>query len=380
MPKLIFHPLGNADSTLINLDNGKKILFDYAHMRSDEDKADKRIDLPTELKKDLGKRDYYDAVAFTHLDHDHVRRASEFFHLQHAAKYQGEGRIKMNEMWVPAGAITEEKVEDDAKVLQAEARYRLKQKSGIRVFSRPDKLKEWLEKNGMTVDQVRHLIVNAGEVVPTFTLAGDGVEFFVHSPFGKRLNETDVEDRNLDSMVVQATFEVNAVQTKVILAADTVQEAWADIVDISKFHRNEHRLEWDVMKLAHHCSYLSLGPDRSTKASPDKTVPIAQVKWLYEEQGQEHCRIVSTSWPIPTKGSADDASAQPPHREAATYYKEDALGSTDLKDRWLVTMEHPNQVSPKPVVIKVDQYKATLEKAFTGGSAAVVGSHAPRAG
>ena len=380
MPKLTFYPLGNADCTLIELVNRKKLLFDYAHMRAEFDNGDKRIDLPTELKKSLTKRDYFDVVAFTHLDDDHIRRASEFFYLQHKEKYQGDGRFKINQMWVPAGAITEEKVEDEAKIIQAEARFRLKQKKDILVFSRPNKLKDWLEAEGMTVEEVRHLIVNAGEPIPGLTRAADGVEFFAHSPFGKRLNENDVEDRNLDSIVVQATFEVNGVETKVILAADTVQEAWTDIVEISQYHSNEHRLEWDIMKLAHHCSYKSIGTDRQTEASPNKTIPNEQVRWLFEEQGQDHCRIVSTSWPIPTKGSADDESVQPPHREAANYYKEDVLRSKDLKDRWLVTMENPTQASPKPIVFKIDEYKATLEKVFSGGVAAVIGTSAPRAG
>lgn len=380
MATLTFYPLGNADCTLIKLDNGKKILFDYAAMRCEDDKTDKRIDLRSELKKDLGKRDYYDVVAFTHLDDDHIRGSSDFFHLEHAQKYQGEGRVKINEMWVPAGAITEDECEEEDRIIQAEARYRLKQKKGIRVFSKPSKLKGWLEKNDMKLDDVRHLIDDAGQVVPTFTLTNDNVEFFVHSPFAKRLNENETEERNRDSIVVQATFEVGGVQTKVILAADTVHEAWADIVGISKYHGNEARLEWDIMKLSHHCSYLSLGPDRFTDKSPNKTPPVDEVKWLYEEQRQEHCRIISTSKPIPSKGSEEDESAQPPHREAANYYKEDVLDSSDLKDRWLVTMEHPNQSAPKPIVIKIDQYKSTLEKAFSGGVAAIVSHSAPRAG
>jgi hypothetical protein len=282
-------------------------------------------------------------------------------------------------MWVPAAAITEESCEDEARIIQAEARYRLREKKGIRVFSRPDRLKDWLKANGLSLDDVKHLIVDAGQLVPTFTLAGDGVEFFVHSPFAKRMNDREIEDRNQDSIVVQAVFEIDGVKTKAILGSDCTHECWTEMVNITKYHNREERLEWDIMKLPHHCSYLSIGPERSTKKSPDKTVPVKEVKYLYEKKGLDHCRIVSTSKPIPTKGSEDDKSDQPPHREAANYYKEDVL-TTDLSDRWLVTMEHPSESSPKPIVIKVDRYKATLEKAFAGGVAAIVTHSAPRAG
>lgn len=79
------------------------------------------------------------------------------------------------------------------------------------------------------------------------------------------------------------------------------------------------------MTLSHHCSYTSLSPDRFTKALPYKTPPVGEVKGLYEEQRQEGCRIVSTSRPFPIKGSDEDDSAQPPHRESANYYKEGVL-------------------------------------------------------
>ena len=138
MQKLTFFPLGNADTTLIDLANGEKILFDYANRRNaDDDDDDKRVDLPYELRKDLGSRVYYDVVAFTHLDQDHYDGMTEFFFLEHDKKYQGKvdgkERIKLNIMWVPAAVITEELDEEESKIVQAEARYRLKNKKGIRV-------------------------------------------------------------------------------------------------------------------------------------------------------------------------------------------------------------------------------------------------------
>ena len=91
MPRLTFYPIGNADCCLIDLANGKKILFDFADMRDPDNKDDRRCDLPKELREDLdaAKRDYYDAVAFTHLDSDHYKGASDFFRLEHDGKISG---------------------------------------------------------------------------------------------------------------------------------------------------------------------------------------------------------------------------------------------------------------------------------------------------
>jgi len=134
--KLNFFPLGNADCCRIDLDNGTQLLVDYAAMRDPANKTDFRIDLPTELRKDLDqrKRNYYDVVMFTHLDDDHIRGTSEFFYLEHATKYQGQvngkDRIRMREMWVPAAVITEAGCTEEDRIIRQEARYRLKKGSG----------------------------------------------------------------------------------------------------------------------------------------------------------------------------------------------------------------------------------------------------------
>src|SRR5712671_4026273 len=169
--KLTFHPLDNADSTRFDLADGKKMLVDYADMRNPDDPWDRRIDLPTELKSDLraAKRDYYDVVLFTHLDDDHCCGSGDFFWLEHALKYQGEGRIKLKELWVPAAAILEDGCEDSARIIRQEARHRLRDGYGIRVFSRPKKLREWLEKQGLTLESHAHLITDAGQYVPGFS-------------------------------------------------------------------------------------------------------------------------------------------------------------------------------------------------------------------
>lgn len=256
MHKLTFFPLGNADCCRIDLANGKKLLIDYAAMRDPADEKDLRIDLSAELRKDLeaADRDYFDVVAFTHLDDDHIRGASEFFYLEHAEKYQTGQRVKIGELWVPAAAIIEEGAEDEAFVLRAEARHRLKNGRGIRVFSRPEKLKDWLRAQGISFEARRHLITDAGQLVPGFSLGTDEVEFFAHSPFASRVDSGELIDRNTDALVLHATFVVTEKRTRFFLGSDVDHIALSEIVRITRAKIRDDRLVWDVFKLAHHCS------------------------------------------------------------------------------------------------------------------------------
>jgi len=275
----------------------------------------------------------------------------------------------------PANVITESRnnLEPGAQAIQAEARHRLEKGYGIQVFSRPQKLKKWLEDRGLTIESRSQFITDAGQVAPDFTIAVDGAEFFAHSPFAWRQDENTVIDRNGDSLVVQLTLQVNDVKTKVILGSDVDHEALSAIVQVTKSHNNEDRLEADIWKLPHHSSYLSLGPDRGK----DETEPVDDVAWLYEDQMQRGGIIVSTSKPIPTKGSEEDKSPQPPHRQAAAYYKRIVR---DKDGEYIVTMQHPRESAPRPLVIEVDWRKAKVKRSQSIGAAAITPVSAPRAG
>ena len=108
--------------------------------------------------------------------------------------------------------------------------------------------------------------------------------------------------------MVQLTLEVDGVKTKVILGSDVDYEALSAIVQTTKSHKRAERLEWDAVKLPHHCSYKTLGQDRGR----DETKPVKDVKWLFEDQMQRGGIIVSSSKPIPAKGSDEDKSTSRP--------------------------------------------------------------------
>jgi len=346
-------PLGNADTTLIRLNSGKLLLIDYANTYTGE-KDDRRCDLPVELDK-LVETDSYDVVIFTHADMDHVQGFASYFHLEHAEKYQGGDRKKINELWVPAQVILEEGCEDETRILRTEARHRLRNKKGIRVFSNPDKLKGWLEKEKVAFSDVEHLIVNAGTTVPGWGATNPELEIFAHAPFAYTFDANTEINRNDACIVLQATFN-NLPKTKFLLLADADSELLHSIIDLSERFDNHHRLNWDIVHLPHHMSYLSLGPEKGK----EKTEPVDPVRRLYEDYGQEKSLLISPSCPVPD--SYD--TIQPPHRQAYNYYASVA----DLKNGELqVTMEFPAEANPRPMEVTINNYGLTLVKAIVAG-------------
>ena len=355
MPKITVYPIGNGDTFRLDLRDGRKMLIDYADLRNPVDPTDKRIDLPTELRADLrtAGRNHYEIVEFSHLDNDHVQGASQFFWFDHASRYQGEDRVKISDLWVPASALTEVGTSDCARVIRQEARHRMRQGSGVRVFSRPDALRDWFAAEGIDMSQRLHLITDAGGLVPGFSkYDASGVEFFVHSPFGFRRNEREVEDRNQDCIVLHATFREGGQDTRALLMSDMPWDGLDTIVDVTKRYGNEERLYWDFAKLPHHSSYLSL----SSVKGVDLTEPTANIKWLYEQGGQQGAILLSSSWPIPMKGSSEDDDVQPPHRQAANYYRQ---VKAELRGSFEVTMERPLS-NPRPTVVEITGLGARL--------------------
>ncbi len=376
MPKMTVYPVGNADTSLLDLANGEKILFDFANYHDPKKRDEKRIDLAEALREDLRRanRKNYDVVAFTHLDDDHIHGATDFFELSYSKTYQGKNsagkdRVGIKTLWVPAAAIIEENLPEEARIIQKEARARLRNGANIRVFSRPDSLKDWLRDNGLSVQARKNLIIDAGTLIPDFTTSAHGVEFFVHSPFAEHAEDGGVVQRNKGALVLQATFTCAGQVARVLLGADIDHEVLDDIVRITRHRGRDERLLWDVFKIPHHCSYKSLGPVQGTKI----TTPVPHVGWLYEKQGQKRGILVASSWPIPS----NDDDPQPPHRQAAAYYDKQAAR---LTGHFLVTMAHPTEVSPEPVVITIDHLGATPKKPGLRGGAYVTGVPAPRAG
>ena len=173
--KITFFTLGNAETCLLELKNGSKLLFDFADM-NDGSATDNRYD----IKKDLSNIKEFKVVMFSHAHEDHRKGSSEFFFLDHAQKYQSDSRAKIEELWVSAAFLLDTDLENhsDAKIIRNEARYRLKNGYGIKVFADPDSLSDWLESHEINYDDIKHLIIHAGQTI-TIPDTDDEVQFFL---------------------------------------------------------------------------------------------------------------------------------------------------------------------------------------------------------
>lgn len=345
--KLTFYPLGNADTCLLELSNNKKILFDYANMH-DGTTTDKRID----LEKELSDIKEFEIVMFSHPHEDHSKGAGDFFYLDHAKKYQSDDRKKVKELWVSAAFILDTELEDgsDAKIIRAEARHRLKNRYGIKVFAEPGSLTSWLEEEGLSYDDIKDLVVYAGEIIKS-ELLGDEIQFFVHAPFSDDCE--DVQDKNEPSIVLQVRLynylDKFERETNILMTGDTTYTVLDKIVDISKSKGNEEYLKWDIYDIPHHCSYTGLNEKDENETY--RITPTENIQWLLS-QAMKNAKMVASCDEITEETS-------PPHLIAKRAYEYYTADDVDF----LVTMEHyiDEEDKPSPIIFNIDYLGVTKE-------------------
>lgn len=364
MHSVTFYPVGNADTSLIETKNGKLILMDFYQRPSSIDPTKAGFDVAAALRATLAAadRNYVDVVAFTHADLDHINGSTEVFHLEHATKYQGDDRIFIKELWVPAAMLLAN--EDDNAELEElmvwgrEARHRLKNKTGIKIFSHPDELTDLITRWDMSVAEVAEFIVDAGTVLNTFTLEHDGVEFFVHSPWIQRYDERGASMKrmnNSEALIFNIRFNAEGQIYDYLAIGDATASVLDHIVTIAQFKNRSDRLQWDLINIPHHCSYLALA--ESGHKGAYTTEPTIKVKELLT-MGKKGSYMICSSEAFNT-GKAAEAAIHPPHIQARRTYEASltAVGG----QAFIVTGEHGGKQQPFPVVVHIQKSGLSIQ-------------------
>lgn len=341
--KLTFFPIGNAETCLLELGSGKKILFDYAAMY-DGSSSDNRYDIKTALSN----ISEYEIVMFSHAHDDHTKGASEYFFLDHAEKYQSSGRAVIKELWVSAAFLLDTDLENhsDAKIIRAEARYRLKNGYGIKVFAEPDTLSEWLKSQEISAESVSHLIIHAGNTIDLPDKLANEMQVFVHAPFSADSDE--VQNKNDPSIVLQVRLFNDDCSTNILITGDAPYEVLDKIVDLSEYYGNEAYLSWDIYDIPHHCSYTGLGE----KSSDTIMTPSENVQRLLSQSAPNAYMVASCK--------KITAETSPPHLNAKKAYEH----YTDEDVTFIATMEHipASGKKPTPVIFEINSMGLTLKR------------------
>ncbi len=347
--RLTFYPIGNAETCLLELKNGDKILFDYAATYTGSN-DDQRYD----IKATLSQYKNFKIVMFTHAHDDHLKGAGDFFYLEHDKKYQSDDRARIDELWVSAAFILDSNLENqsDAKIIRAEAQYRLKRGSGIKVFAEPTELSKWLDDNNISSELVDPLIIHAGTLIPPDKFDGE-MQIYVHAPFS--VDSESIADRNAPSIMLQLRLFNQPCETNILITGDTPQTMLDKIVEISKENSNEEYLEWDIYDIPHHCSHTGLNTDNQNDAF--RITPSDNVLWLLNQSSDAGMTyMVASCEPVTEETS-------PPHISAKRSYERNTKENVNL----LITMEHTskNLSQPTPIVFEFGQFGMYLKEIDT---------------
>ena len=323
-----YYPLGNAQTMLLTLQNDKRVLFDFANVGTD-DPNDKRIYLVNEFDGIT----HFDVVLFTHAHEDHIQGASEFFKMEYS-RPNGKG-VEIGELWLSSAFITDTKCTcNDARVIRDEARERLKEGCGVKIFGHSKALSKYLKRIEVDENDVQHLIFHAGSNIEHHL--GNEVSFFLHAPFS--VDCDDVTDKNDPSVVMQIRLFNTLRTTNILITGDTPYDVLEDVVKRTKANDNENYLEWDLYDVPHHCSNTGL-----CNASGDEIEPVEDVKWLLKQSAQNAFVIASCR-------SIEESVTPPPSVAAEKAYRKFIKQDVTFK----ITMNHPNAKSPEPMVFEID--------------------------
>ena len=213
-----YYPVGNADCTLIKLDNGKTIIVDcqiFADLTDGHGKQvmfDVKADLLKELKKDGLGRPFVDLFISTHPHDDHCKGfAGNFYHgeVDDYDKDKNKDEIIIEELWItPRGLNNDlsapaEDIRKEAKrrrkLYDDDANFNGSKGNYLRIIGY-DKEKEF---------DRRYCYVPGKLVTTVHGVSLSWLDIFIHAPFKEDVETSKKYDnKNATSVVVQFGFKI----------------------------------------------------------------------------------------------------------------------------------------------------------------------------
>jgi len=331
---LTFFPVSNGDMTLLELDNGQKVLIDVnirgAADDDDDDTPDVAQDLKGRLNRDSKGRLYVDAFLLSHPHTDHVTGLRNHFHLSTPESWvKKDDKILIREMWSSPVVFRRadasgETLCDDALAWRKEARRR------VQLFR--DKAFDTAEGDRILIlgedidgktDDILDIVVKLNETFCACNrIDADAFEARLLAPLPPEDDEDeDTLRHNQSSVIVRFALAGGGItdRCRFLTGGDAEVAIWNRLWTI---HGDENAdwLSYDILQTPHHCSWRSLSYDRWSEMGEDvKVDPDAREALSQTRKGAV---IVASCKPI----KADDDN--PPHERAKREYI-DIVGDAD---------------------------------------------------
>ena len=348
-----FPHTGNGDATTVAVLHGSVyVQIDLNHVQGAESADDGRapvIDDLIEALPSMDGRPYLSLFVLTHPDQDHCRGFARLLDEVTIGEIIHTPRIFREYEEREDGTLCA-----DAQAFRDEAHRRRKAAVAaggdpgpgdrVRIVGYDELFQEDAYKHFPTC--FRH---SAGSLITEVDGRDvSGVyEMFVHGP----LRGEHGGARNDSSFAFQLVLTSDGgVPAKALFWGDrTADKIWS-VVEQTRAHGNEERLEWHVMLASHHCSkYALFVKDEAGEVQPHDGVIGALEAGALRHDG---AWVIASCKAVMDDGASaftDGAGDLPPHSKARGRY-ESMVGENA---RFVCTGEHPTTAAPEPIVLEV---------------------------
>ena len=276
---ITFFPVCNGDMTLVQFDNGQKLLIDI-HVRGaaddpDDDTPDVMAQLREKLTRDEKGRLFVDGFLLSHPDKDHILGLEKHFHLGPPADWvKADDKILIREMWsspvVFRRASKSHVLCADAKAWAKEARrrvalYRSTKVTGIegnRIQIMGEDIDGKTDDIGGIVNKTEGLVTRLNNVASgTFE-----ARLLAPLPQGDDEELDDLMAKNRSSVILRFTMRGAgyADKCRFLSGGDAEVAIWERLWD-KHGSTNADWLRYDILQAPHHCSWHSLSYDSYSK-------------------------------------------------------------------------------------------------------------------
>ncbi|MPM61103.1 hypothetical protein SDC9_107957 [bioreactor metagenome] len=349
---ITYFPVGNGDTTLIQLYDETSILID-CNITQDSEDENKEEAYPVhdhilkKILKDKNNIPYLDVFILTHPDEDHCRGFVTTFYTGDPSNYEEkdrkEGKIRIDELWLSPRMFSscEEKGElsESAQCVykEAERRMDLYKDNNSESKEPGNRLRVIGYSDNEELKGLENIIITPGNSI---NLINSNVKsdfsFFIHAPF-KEDNDSELSSRNDTSIILQARFDVGNTKNAglAFFGGDSKCTIFEKVVERSE----KQDLQWDLFLAPHHCSWYFFN-ELSYEEDPTPSKKILDLLGM----SREGAFIIASCKPIV------DNDDNPPHFGAAKEYKKKVK-----ENNFLATMEWTNEKNPTPINFRITQ-------------------------